>query len=416
MPASAGQRLLWFLDRYRGAGGALNCPMVCRIGGPLDTAALEAALDGLAARHESLRTTFEGAGRNLVQVIHPPGPLPLEHAGAGTGAAVDEALTAELRTRIDPVERPVRARLWRISPGEHVLCLNMHHLVTDTWSCDVLFRDLAAGYAALLGEGPPPPPVGWQYAQYALWQERSLGRGGFRRHEEYWKARLAGVTPPALPLKPGGGGGRRLSELVEAAGAGGLRELAAARRTTVFAVLLAVYYALLHRTTGQHDLAVASLFANRTRPEVQRTVGFLANLLVLRTSVPPRATFADLVDAARTTVLDASAHQRLPFHLLPQATARGGPVRLDDVVFQLLAEPLDAAVRAGGVEFRGLVPDVAGRFDFELALMPRGRGFAAKLFYAEDRADPAWARGFAAEYARLAAAAAADPSRPVTAL
>lgn len=421
IPASAGQRLLWFLDRYRGQSGALNCPMTCRIKGPLDDAALQAALHQLTARHESLRTTFARQGRRLMQLIHPAGrDLPVSvdlSCYADPGVAMERALAGELQTRIDPTDWPVRATIWRLADDDHVLCLNMHHLVTDTWSCDVLFRELAAIYDGCSGGGSVLPPVGWQYAQFTLWQERRRGTDDFRRQLEYWQHHLDGVEPPRLPVasRQEGGAPQRSAEQFEIAGsvATALRELARRQGTTVFAVTFAVYYVLLYQLTGQRDLAVGSIFANRARAEVQNTVGFLANLLVLRTRLPEAATFAGVLDSVRRTVVDAFAHQELAFHLLPQITTPQGPMRLDDLVFQMLPEPLEVTEQAGKTQFRSLVPDVVGRFDFEFALMPRGDGFAGKLYYTQSRVSAPWARELIGTYDALARAVAAAPDLPI---
>ena len=420
-PASVGQRLLWFLDRYRGHTGALNCPMVCRLRGAVDEAALQRALDGLAARHESLRTTFSGGGRDLVQVVHEPGPVGLRRVDlrgeADPEAALAATLAADLRTPMDPRVSAVRATLWQTGDDDRVLALTMHHLVTDTWSCDVLFTDLAAAYGREVGDCAAASwqPPGWQYTQFTSWQDRQLRGEAFSRHREYWQRQLADLRIPALPVRPDSSpnGGERASEhgAVPTEVGEVLRELARTERTTTFTVLLAVYYALLHQRTGTDDLAVSTLFANRTRPELQRTVGFLANMVVLRTQLPAEATFVDVVRRTRQTVIDAFAHQELPYHLLAQRTERSaGGLRADDLVFQQLAEALDGTVSAGGVQFQGVVPDVVGRFDLELALMPRDGGYAVKLYYTADRVDSGWAAGFVAGYTAIAAAAARTPN------
>lgn len=422
VPASAGQRLLWFLDRYRGQSGALNCPMVCRIRGQADEAALRQAITLLAARHESLRTTFSGSGRRLVQLIHQPAPVPVAEAdlrGAGDPrAALDAALYAELRTPVDARAAAVRAALWRVADTEWVLALTLHHMVTDTWSCGILFEDLAACYGqAATGDGPGLGPAGWQFAQFAAWQQRQLRSPAFGRHREYWQQQLAGIKPPPLPIggASSAAGAERASAhgFVPAATGAALRELAQAERTTAFTVLLAVYQALLHQRTGVDDVAVATLFTNRVRPELQRTTGFLANMVVLRTVLPEPVTFTALVRRTRQTVIEAFAHQELPYHLLAQGGERGGPLRADDIVFQMLAEPLDRTVTAGGVRFEEMVPDVPGRFDFELALMPQADGYAAKLYYTADRVDRDWAEDFTAGYAAVAEAVARAPERPL---
>jgi hypothetical protein len=409
-PASAGQRLLWLLDRYRGHGGALNCPMACRITGSLDIDALPAAIDYLTYRHESLRTTFLGRGPNLTQRINESRPVRLTGADLSTAddpaQALAASMAAEFRTRIDPADWPSRVTLWKTGAAEHVLCLNLTHLVTDSWSCAVLFRELGPVLARCLGEAAPLPEVGWQYREFTRWQEDMLAGERGRELSGYWLGQLSGLRLAAIPLRSRGGDleGTRRSEQASISPVvfDGLRRLARDHQTTLFTVMFAVFVALLARVTGQNDIAVGSMFANRTQRQTQRTVGFLANLLMLRVRLPASPSFDDVISACHDTVTGALAHQDLPYHLLPtDRTAQ--PVRADDLVFQMLAEPIDQVTRTAGLEFAGIVPDVVGRFDVEFSLMPRDDDCAAKLYFTPERLDPGWARDFITSYVALAA-------------
>ncbi|MEU5695066.1 condensation domain-containing protein [Actinosynnema sp. NPDC020468] len=394
-PASTGQRLLWLLDHHRGAEGALNCPLLCRLRGPLDPTSLTNALRGLADRHESLRTRFTGRGAGLRQQVH-AGTGHLAPRFATSAAEVADAV----RERLSPHGDLVRATVFRAAPDDHLLLLNLHHLVTDAWSNRVLFDELAA-----LLDGRPLPPPAWQYADFTAWQ-RAEPQAAQR---EYWRRHLAGATPPPLPAATGERGTASLTADVDAATARGLRGLARQCGTTVFGAALAVYYALLATVTDRADLTVASLFANRVRPESRGTVGFLANMVLLRTVVPARGSYADLVRATGRTVAEAFVHQSLPVHTL------GGDDRsaATDVVFQVLPDPV-RAVRAGAVEARALVPDgVASRFDLELALVPADGGFRAVLFYNPGRVPEPFARTVLTGYTALAAAVAARPATPL---
>jgi hypothetical protein len=423
VPASAGQKLLWFLDRYRGQSGALNGPMVCRVRGAATDDTLKRAIDMLAARHESLRTTFGGSGPRLTQLIHDVAAMParwLDLSGnADPSAALESALGIELRMPVNPREAAGRITVWRLGDTERVIALTLHHMVTDTWSCDILLDDLAACYTAAAGPGEPSPAAAaWQYSQFAAWQQRQMRGDAFARHTSYWQGQLAGLKPPSLPIDGGSSSGQSLRAsahgYIPASCGAALRDLARAEGTTAFTVLLAAYQAMLHRLTSQDDIAVATLFTNRVRPEVQRTVGFVANMVMLRTTLPSGGTFTDLVRRTRQTVIEAFAHQELAYHLVAQTGDRSGRLRPDDIVFQMLAEPVDRVIAAAdGVTFEGIVPDVPGRFDFELALMPRADGYAAKLYYTADRVAARWAEDFVFSYAAVAEAVSRRPGDPL---
>ncbi|MFF4880156.1 condensation domain-containing protein [Micromonospora sp. NPDC000668] len=290
----------------------------------------------------------------------------------------------------------------------------MHHLVTDGWSCGALFEELRILYA---GSPAELPPMRWQYPQFVA----GLAGGSPGRHRTGPATRVlarpadrAAAAAPAVPRAATGSHPGVLARDLDAVNADGLRALARRHRTTLFTVALAVYYAVLHRVTGQGDLAVASLFANRSRPESQRTVGFCANMVVLRTRLPPFATFAALVQATHATTAAAFAKQEQPYQAVPTGSANLGG-RVDDVVFQMMAE-LTHRVRAGDTEFELLVPEAIGsRFGTELALAPRGDGMRVVLFHTP-RLAPTDALRLLDGYVTVARAIVANPAAALSTL
>ncbi|MGW3613293.1 condensation domain-containing protein [Micromonospora sp. NPDC005163] len=417
VPASVGQRLLGIIEHYRADHGALNCPLLCRLSGDVDVAAVRQALTTLTARHEALRTTFTGRGPRLSQLVHEPRPVELTvvdlRGEPDPHAAADAAVAAELATRVDVAHWPTRATAWRVTDHEVILCFTMHHLVTDAWSCGLLFEELRT-----LCTGSPAelPPVRWQYPQFVAWQEDRLAGAELERQREFWRDQLTGLRLPRLPYRepPPGATPGVLARDLGAGVADGMRALARRHRTTLFTVALAVYYAVLHRVTGQGDLAVASLFANRSRPESQGTVGFCANMVVLRTRLPPFATFQALVQATHATTAAAFANQEQPYQAVSTGSANLGG-RVDDVVFQMMAE-LAHRVRVGDTEFELLVPEAIGsRFGTELALAPRGNGLRVVLFHTP-RLAPADAVRLLDGYVTVARAVVANPGAALSTL
>lgn len=398
---SVGQTLLWFLDRYRGEEGALNCPTLCRLRGPLDEARLRSAIDEVVGRHESLRTTFAGGGRRLramvakrlspeistVDLSREPDPE----------AAVEEAIAEELGKRIDPSVSSLRLTLWRLAADHHVLCFNMHHMVTDSWSCNIIFEDLCAA----LDRGPdsPNPEVAAPYSTFADQQRETLAGPTGKRLSSFWGQRLEGLVLPPLPMQPATPGARRDTRLVQrtldARTVSELDHLARAERSTMFVVLLTAFYRALRKASGTDDLAVATLFANRG-PEHRRTVGFLANMVLLRTRLEGND-FTEDMRATHRTVMEAFVHQALPFQMLP-VNFGGAGRRPDDVVFQMMADPV-YSTRAGDLEIKVLVPDdVSTRFELELVAVPDEDQVRVLLFFNPDRFEPAFVEGLLDSY------------------
>ncbi|MEW2590362.1 condensation domain-containing protein [Micromonospora aurantiaca] len=418
VPASIGQRLLWFLEHYRPDSASLNCPVVCRLHGPLDVGELQIALDRLAARHEALRTTLVRQGRNLVQHVHDPAPVRVRHVDLPDPdeETLGAAVAAEVRDNVDVSEWPVRVTLWRLGPDEHVLSVNMHHLVSDAWSCGIIVQDLIRLLEAGPDGEPDLTPIGWQYPEFAQWQHELMTRGELKPHQDYWTGQLTGLTLPDVPMRELDPQAPRRSyleaETIDRETFNRLRLLARTERTTLFTVMLSLYYLILQRETGSTDLAVASLFANRSRREVQSTVGFFANMLMLRTRIPLGASFREVVQATRRTVVDAFLHEGIPYQMLPVRFQTNGR-RADDVVFQmLLTPPPGTKVTARGVDFDLYVPEaLRSRFGLELGLIPQPGGDCRALLFYDDQFDPEWARAFLTDYVALAVRAAGAPDR-----
>ncbi|MEU4770264.1 amino acid adenylation domain-containing protein, partial [Actinosynnema sp. NPDC023794] len=303
-PQSPAQRRLWFLDQFEAGSAEYVTPTALRLRGPLDPDALRRALDGLVARHESLRTTFDDG----VQLVHEPFQVPL----AVEDSDWEAVLLDEVSTPFDLREGPLfRTRLVRVAPEEHVLVLTLHHIVTDGWSTGVLARDLGALYA---GEELPPPAV--QYVDYTAWLPQPS--------VDYWAGHLAGVPPLELPTdrpRPAvrGTAGAMHEFTVPTPVAKAVKALAAEHGDTLFTALLAATKVLLARYTGQDDIAVGTAVSGRGRAELDDVVGLFVNTVVLRSSVDLRRSFTEFLADVRTTVRDGFAHQDVPFERVVDA-------------------------------------------------------------------------------------------------
>ncbi|EWC63674.1 Siderophore biosynthesis non-ribosomal peptide synthetase module [Actinokineospora spheciospongiae] len=305
LPLSPAQRRLWFLEQL--APGAYAVPVSVRISPRIDHARLAAALDGLVARHEALRTTFPHDADGPVQHIAEPAPTPLPVLDAERVAAWRDA-------PFDLAEGPlVRAAVVEHADSTELL-LVLHHSTCDGWSLDLLLDELVATL-----DGTPPTDEPAQCADHTLWQADLLAGGERDRQLGYWRTRLA--DPPAALLlptdrpRPDGPTvhGAQHTHALPTEVATGLRDLAAAHGTTVFAALYAAYTVLLTRLSGQSDVVVGTPVANRTGTELASVVGFLANTLALRTPVEPSTPFAALLDRCHRTLVEAQEHQDLPF-------------------------------------------------------------------------------------------------------
>jgi amino acid adenylation domain-containing protein len=431
-PLSFAQGRLWLLDRLEPGSAAYNMPHTLRLRGPLDTAALRAALDELVRRHEALRTTFAERGGAPVQLIHPPAPVALAERDLralpdGEREAEAERLAAEEALRPFDLERGplLRCTLLRLADDDHVLCFTLHHVVSDGWSMRVLTREVSALYAAFTrGESPDLPELPVQYADYAVWQREWLSGGALDAQLAFWRERLAGAPPLLeLPTDHPRAAGQSPRAATHAFGLSPeltreLRELSRREGATLFMTVLAGWQALLGRYAGQDDVVVGSPVAGRNRRETEGLIGFFVNLLVLRTELDGRPSWTKLLGRVRETALGAYDHQELPFERLVEEL---GVER--SLAHAPLVQTTFALHRAGAGDERLRLGDVAlepfggddlvAKFDLDLVFSEAGEALAGALVYPTALFEPATMARLAGHLELVLEAMAADPGRRI---
>ena len=429
---SFAQQRLWFMQQLLPGNPFYNMPIPWRLLGALDVGALQRCLDGLVARHETLRTSFRGEGEAAVQVIAPAEPVALEvvdFSGLPEAEREEQARRRVEEEGLRPFDLStgplIRAQLLRLAPGDHVLLLTLHHIISDGWSLPVLSRDLGELYrAACAGEGPRLPQLAIQYADFSEWQRQWLTGSVLSEQLGYWRGRLEGVselqlpTDRARPALPSYRGARETLSLSPQLSAG-LRALAQREGATLYMVLLAAFNVLLQRYTRQDDLVVGSPIANRTRAELEELIGFFVNSLVMRTDASGDPGFTELLARVRRVALDAYAHQDLPFERLveelePQRDLSRNPL------FQVMFAVQNAPGKASALEGTGLtIGEFAGRvqttrFDIEAHVWEAAERLQVDFIYATDLFDAATIRRMLAHYERVLEAVAAAPRRPIS--
>ena len=421
---TAGQRMMWLLDHYQGRHGALNCPVVLAFHGRLDVPRLQRAWDTVAQRHEALRTGFTGRGASLTRVIvpHQPSNWPIESLSVGgdsidvSDARLQDALRDELRRPVATVGPCHRIRLWRLHSELHVLCINQHHLVTDAVSCALITRELGFAY-----DGLPLEPATWQFDDHVRSEQSWLAGADAQRSRRFWETALRGARALELPRRAGvspttaGDASDTIAfhraalplSVVRA-----LEQQARAGQTTLFVWLLALFKLHLHRLTGDHDLSVGTLLSNRAHPLSGNTVGFLANMVVLRSVFEPRVGLQALARQMRDTTAAAVAHQRWPYQLLPAGLVPAEAAR--EVVFQLFSRPTHVT-RMADLDVRTVDPPdgLARRFDLDMVVMPGDAAYEVVLAASDRRFSRRWSRAFLDGYLALVRHAASDSPQPV---
>ncbi|MCY1021700.1 non-ribosomal peptide synthetase [Pyxidicoccus sp. MSG2] len=416
-PLTPGQAGLWFLQQMAPTAAAYNVAGAARIEGALDVMALQQALQTLVDRHDGLRSTFVArAGEPRQRVLaHVPVALPETDAAGLDEAAFLDLLRRDIERPIDLERGPLlRASLYLRGGGERVVLLVMHHLVTDFWSMAVLLRELAAAYAAAVGQGAALPPAGSDLAAVRLHDERREGRAAGQW--AFWEKELSGgFEPLALPAdrpRPAvttfRGGAERLR--VERSTVERLRALAARESTTLHVALLAGYQVFLARHSGQERMLVGCPAAGRNGAEVMDAVAYLVNPVVILTDLGGDPSLEEVVRRARARMLGALEHSDVPFTQLVERLGRGreaGRAPLVQTMFSLQRAPLEglapfaSGVAGGRLEVGGLrlssveLPPRTTQFDLMLLLAETEDGLGGWLQYDADLFDAATVRRMA---------------------
>jgi amino acid adenylation domain-containing protein len=377
-PLSFAQRRLWFLDQLQPGSALYNVVAALRLEGELDVEALRRALDALVRRHESLRTTFTVDGQRIAA----EGSVAL-HLGDWDPSRISTAAGTPFDLEAGPL---LRADLLRAGPGDHVLLLVMHHIITDGWSMAVIARELGELYA---GRDLPPLPL--QYADFAHWQ---LGRS-VDSQVAWWRHRLEGLAAAdVLPLdhpRPSQSRGRGAAHRFRLP-AEGLRAFAAGHEATLFMALLTVFSAILHRCGGVRDLPIGVPIANRTHAALEGLIGFFVNTLVMRVDLAGDPTLGELLARVKETALDAYAHQDAPFESVVEALQPARD-RSRHPLFQTMCvlqnTPADEA-RPEGLTIRPEPLDTGtSKFDLTLAVEESPEALDAVFEYDTDLFEPA---------------------------
>ncbi|MFV9833052.1 amino acid adenylation domain-containing protein [Bacillus stercoris] len=316
-PVSSAQKRIYVLQQLEDGGTGYNMPAVLELEGKLDPERLDRAFKELINRHESLRTSFEqDGGGDPVQRIHDEVPFTLQTTVLGD--QTEQEAAASFIKPFDLSQAPLfRAQIVKVSDERHLLLVDMHHIISDGVSVNILIQEFGELY-----NNRALPALHIQYKDYAVWQEGFKTGDTYKTQEAYWLKQLEGELPvldlpadqPRPPVRSFAGD--KVSFTLDQEAASGLHKLARENGSTLYMVLLAAYTALLSRLSGQEDIIVGSPIAGRPHKDLEPILGMFVNTLALRTRPEGGKPFVQYLQEVRETALEAYEHQDYPFEEL----------------------------------------------------------------------------------------------------
>ncbi|NDZ95014.1 amino acid adenylation domain-containing protein [Streptomyces sp. SID6673] len=423
-PLASAQRRLWFVSHRDPSDTSLNVGVAYRLDGPLDAGRLRAAFDGVVARHETLRSTYElGHDGEPVVRHHAPGAMPWQEVDLAelTGRARDRRLQVlarrEFGTAFDLTSQfPIRLLLARLADDEHIVMLTVHHICWDDESWSVLFDEVNSAYHAAAGSSTRPA-LARQYVDLPPTDPESVADD-----LRYWRDQLTPTPEPlALPVGTQPARVERASGRVTRALPTDLgrrvEDFARASSVSPFTVHAAVTDALIHRTTGATDFTVAVPVTHRPG-DAADLIGYFGNTILTRTRLAPTDSLAALTAAAGERLITGFAHQNAPVDavvgaLNPDRGAGG------DGLAQLVSVSLSTRRQASGLALDGITSTYLDELGTPNAQLPlefaviTGEQSQIELQYDAALFADDVAAGIADAYVHLLDQALAAPDRPI---
>lgn len=346
-PLAPAQERMWYAHRLNPANTAYNGSFRMNLAGPVDAILLERAFNEIVNRHEILRAFLLDRNGEPVQSLAPALRLRMEVtdlrrvAAEKRDAEMEHICMQEAQRNFDLVRGPlIRAGLLHMEEQRFILMLTVHQIICDGWSIGLIMEELQkiySGFAA--GQASPLPPLEIQFRDYVAWQRDSTARPEGPKQIAYWEEKLRGYhrleLPPELPAADRGSNDAVIiSHLLPRELTDGLRDFSNTQGSTFFVTTLAACLLLLHRYTGQTDLAVGSPLAGRNRTEFETLIGQFVNHIVFRADAGGNPDFPEFVSRARDSVWEAFANQDVPFETVLK-TIRPGQNH-NDIPFYLI--------------------------------------------------------------------------------
>ncbi len=429
IPQSFAQQRLWIIERMFQGGPVYHISFLIDLEGYLNIDALEKSLNVILNRHEAFRTTFGFSGNQAVQRIGPIPiwSLPITDISIPAGGTAEEEfhrLAAEkARRRFHLETGPLYTfELLKADSHRFALLLNMHHLITDGWSMGVLTEELTELYRGF-SEGKEiilaPLPI--HAADYGSWQREQIDTLA-SRSMAYWKEKLAGIRTltlpedhPRPPMQTFAG--RWEIHRIEPALYRRLTEISRQRNATLNMTMMAVFKILLYRYTGAEDIVIGSPISGRTHRDIERSVGFYVNTVVLRTLIEGDASFLEVLDRVKLTCIEAQSHQDMPFDVVVERLNPPRDPRYS-VFFQILFAYQDA--RYWTTAFPGMktrtteIGTGTSKFDLTLFVEESSDGLSLRAEYNTDLYESSSIQRFLKAYEHLMVSVTDNPRQKIS--
>lgn len=314
---SFAQKSLYIQQQVETDNLSYNLPIAVILEGHTDKDRLGEVFGKLIERQEILRTSFEFIGKAPAQRVHKNLEWGIEYFEASE-AEVDNIIKGFLRPFNLKKAPLLRVGLIKIEETKHILIADMHHIIKDAASMDILIREFTMLYA-----GQDLPPLRIQYNDYRAWLNRTPMKDLVKKQEEYWLSifsKKVRILDLPIDFSRDSGlqnlDGEQVSFTLDEEITGRLKKMVSEKGVTLYMVLLAAYTILLSIYTRQEDIVVGTPVSGRTHIDLDSIIGMFVNMLPMRNYPVRNKTFTDFLEEVKENSLNAFDNQHYPFGML----------------------------------------------------------------------------------------------------
>ncbi|MCP5046968.1 MAG: amino acid adenylation domain-containing protein, partial [bacterium] len=383
---SSGQKRLYLLQQPDPASIDYNMTNAFVFEGDLDRERFETTCRDLIRRHEGLRTFFRQADGRIVQCILEHAPFQVKYSNARHESQIND----HIKRFIAPFDLS-RAPLFRVevialNEKKHVVMFDMHHIVSDGNSMDLLSHDFFHLY---VGGNTGLVPLTVQYKDYAHWRNNTLSGENLKKQDDYWMEKLRGFSFTQLPIDNIGGYQQVLGKKevlnIEAPLYDKIKTFCNEMNVTGFAFMLTAFNIALFAETEQSDLTIGIPVSQRNHPDLKNLVGMFLNVLLIRSVIDNENTFDDFLMQNKQTAIDALNHQHYPYEILSTRMTEHSPSRSKDlfsILFNYINTPTDNTLTAGDFSIQPYEnSEAAPKYDITLYVYDTGNAITLSAVY-----------------------------------
>ncbi len=384
-PVSAAQRRMFVLNTIEADAIHYNMPGAVWMNTKPSLEKLQSTINALVKRHESFRTTFTEEDGQFFQIITSNSTISIEELEVSDTENVDQLFAKFIRP-FDLNQAPIcRIALIKESDSRYLLVFDMHHIISDGQSMQLLLSDFISIY-----KGKTLDPLLLQYKDFAFWQVDLFKGDKITPQKQYWSEQFEGDIPVlTLPYdfpRPINQQfeGAHFNFKIESTTASKLNKIAQEHEATTFMVMLSLFKIWLSKSSGQEDLIIGSPIAGRSHADFESIIGMFVNTLAFRSAPSHDKNFSTYLTEIRQLTLDAYENQEFPFDELVDSLdlerhMSRNPLFDAMLVFQNLNK-----IKEGGLnEFEGYESKHSvAKFDLNLTISEFDNGLSCKLSYA----------------------------------